>query len=199
MQYEVIVGSMPAITAELVTQFCENKHMNGVIKAKPRMLVGGSAQSIMVPMGLVELDVWERAQGFNELVSRAWCRQAGASLYTILGASSSGGLCGKCLLLADCCCLQLVTVLEEKEAAVVAVAEAAAVLGDKEERLAEAVAAVEQGPPGSCDSELLAAVAAADQDLEDAKEAHSEAAVAASALVNEVSFELRCIPVLASL
>ena len=28
----------------------------------------------------------------NELVSRAWCRLAGASLYTILGASSSGGL-----------------------------------------------------------------------------------------------------------
>ncbi len=64
MQYEVIVGSMPAITAELMTQFCENKHMNGVIKAKPRMLVGGSVQSIMVPMGLVELDMWERAQGW---------------------------------------------------------------------------------------------------------------------------------------
>ncbi len=80
-----------------------------------------------------------------------------------------------------------------------AVAMAAAVLGDKEDRLAEAVAAVEQGPPGACDGELLVAAAAADQDLEDAKEAHSEAAVAASALVNEVSFELRRTPVLASL
>ena len=77
------------------------------------------------------------------------------------------------------------------------VATAAAVLGDKEERLAEAVA-VEQGPLGACDSELLAAAADADQDFEDAKEAHSEAAVAASALVNEVSFELRCTPALAS-
>jgi len=80
---------------------------------------------------------------------------------------------------------------------VATVATAAAVLGDKEERLAEAVA-VEQGPPGACDSELLAAAADADQDFEDAKEAHSEAAVAASALVNEVSFELRCTPALAS-
>jgi len=88
--------------------------------------------------------------------------------------------------------------MEDKEAAVAAVATAAAVLGDKEERLAEAVAAVEQGPPGACDSELLAAAADADQDFEDAKEAHSEAAVAASALVNEVSFELRCTPALAS-
>ena len=88
--------------------------------------------------------------------------------------------------------------MEDKEAAVAAVATAAAVLGDKEERLAEAVAAVEQGPPGACDSELLAAAADADQDFEDAK-AHSEAAVAASALVNEVSFELRRTPVLASL
>ena len=52
--------------------------------------------SIMGPMDLVDLDVWERAQGFNELVSRAWCRQAGSTLYTISGASSSGGICGKC-------------------------------------------------------------------------------------------------------
>ena len=76
---------MPAITAELVTQFCENKHMNGVIKAKPRMLVGGSAQSIMVPIDLVELDVWEKAQGFNELVSRAWCCQVRTKLIHNIG------------------------------------------------------------------------------------------------------------------
>jgi len=97
-------------------------------------------------------------------VSRAWCRQVTEYLYTISGASSNGGIWGKCWLLAGCCCLQMLTLMEEKEAAVTAVATAAAVLREKEERMAEAVPAVEQEPTGACDSELLAAAADADQD-----------------------------------